>query len=153
MINIEKLWKLVKNAEFVEIGFVSEGGTPNIRKTFIQREYRSLDRHFISTNTSSFHVGQLAKNSRACLYYSNEKAFEAVCFYGEAVIHHEREYKEFFWHSGDERYYPKGIDDEDYCIIEFRAEYGEYYHNGEKHSVTADEIKNSGLKAEPFPYV
>ncbi len=61
MTDLTNVWKLISNAEFVELGFIDDNGMPNIRKVYIQREYRSLDRHFISTNTSSFHIEQLAK--------------------------------------------------------------------------------------------
>jgi general stress protein 26 len=32
------------------------------------------------------------------------------------------------WFPGAEIYYPKGVDDEDYCVYEFTAEWGNYYH-------------------------
>ncbi len=152
MFNLTDVWSLISSAEFVELGFVDERGMPNIRKVFIQREYRSMDRHFVSTNTSSFHVKQLARDNRACLYYNDEKAFKGLCLYGTVVIHYEREYKAFFWHDGDEKYYPNGIDDEDYCILEFRAQRGEYYGGMGKHSLTAEELNGSSLGIESFPY-
>ncbi len=154
MSDLTNVWKLIENAQFVELGFVDESGMPNIRKVFIQREYRSLDRHFISTNTSSFHIRELAKNNRACLYYSADKAFEGLCLYGTVILHYEREYKEYFWHDGDERYYPNGIDDSDYCILEFRAEYGAYYNNMKKPKITLEDINVNTvtLGIEPFPY-
>ncbi len=152
MQNISEAWQLISNAEFVELGFVDDKGMPNIRKVFIQREYRSLDRHFISTNTSSYHVSQLANNSSACLYYNDEKAFQGLCLYGRVILHYEREYRQYFWHEGDEIYYPRGVEDDDYCILEFRAEYGEYYGNMGKQQLTAEEICGNSLGIAAFPY-
>ncbi len=154
MKDLSEVWNLIKNAEFVDIAYIRNNNMPSIRKTFIQREYRSLSRHFISTNTSSDHVKQLSYNNNACLYYSNEKDFEGLCLYGTVLIHSEKEYKEFFWHNGDERYYPHGIDDEDYCILEFAAECGAYYHNTQKLTFTASDIAEFTKMAdiEEFPY-
>ena len=81
----------------------------------------------ISTNTSSAHIKTLLKNDKVCIYFSDDKTFEGVCFYGKAIVHFEREYKELLWNEGDEKYYPKGIDDEDYCILEIVADSGRYY--------------------------
>ncbi len=125
----------------MDISFKTESGRFNYR-------------HFISTNTSSFHIKQLAKNNKACLYYSADKAFEGLCLYGKAILHYEKEYKEYFWHNGDERYYPNGIDDDDYCILEFQAEYGEYYNNMKKPRITLEDITENTLALDiaPFPY-
>ena len=35
--------------------------------------------------------------------------------------------RELLWNDGDEKYYPLGMDDPDYCVIEFTAERAEYY--------------------------
>ena len=39
----------------------------------------------------------------------------------------DREHKEMLWRDGFEMYYPNGIDDEDYCVLRFKAEKGNYY--------------------------
>ena len=74
-------------------------------------------------------------------YFSDDKTFEGVCFYGKAIVHFEREYKELLWNEGDEKYYPKGIDDEDYCILEIVAETGRYYRFDGKGDLTYEEIR------------
>ncbi len=147
---IEKAWELIQRSGFVEIGFVDETGMPNIRKTYIQQEYKSVKRHFISTNTSSYHVRQLMQNNKACLYYSDSETFEGLCLYGTVKLHFERDYKQFFWHEGDEKYYPDGIDDEDYCILEFCAETARYYGSMGKHVISADEIDSNRLDIPEF---
>ncbi len=149
---LKEAWELIKRSDFVELGFVDESGMPNIRKTFNLKEYRSISRHFISTNTSSFHVQELLKNNRACLYYSDSNTFQGLCLYGTITVHFEREYKQFFWNEGDEIYYPKGIDDEDYCILEFQAECGQYYGGLEKHEIKREDIDDRLLEIAPFPY-
>ena len=102
--------------------------------------HKGLGTHLISTNTSSSHVKSLLKNSNACLYFSDDTSFEAVCLYGKAEISTDRHYKELLWNEGDEKYYPGGIDDEDYCVIVFTAESGRYYRADGKADLSAGAI-------------
>lgn len=45
-------------------------------------------------------------------------------------------------------YYPKGVDDEDYCVLEFRAERGRYYKYGDIGNISANELQAYDEKAE-----
>ena len=76
----------------------------------------------------------------ACLYFSDPEAFEGLCLYGKIVLHFEREYKELLWNPGDEKYYPGGIGDPDYCIMEFIADSARYYRYDGKGELTQDEL-------------
>jgi general stress protein 26 len=100
-----------------------------------------LGRHLISTNTSSAHVQSLLKNGNACLYFCDDSAFEGLCLFGKFVTHFEREYRELLWNEGDEKYYPKGVEDDDYCILEFIAEGGRFYRYDGKGDLSASEIE------------
>lgn len=75
-----------------------------------------------------------------CLYFSDDNSFEGICLFGRAETHFEREYKQLLWNDGDEKYYPKGIDDEDYCILEFVADSGRYYRYDGKGDLSKAEI-------------
>lgn len=146
----DNAWGLVKRSAFCDLGFIDENGMPNIRKVFNIWQYRSLSKHFISTNTSSEKVKSLLKNNTACLYYSDSDHFEGLCLYGKVIVHFENEYKRFFWNAGDEKYYPSGYEDADYCILEFRAEYGQYYGNGQKEKLVISQIDEAALGILPF---
>ena len=74
------------------------------------------------------------------MYFSDDSAFEGFCLFGNAVVHFERKYKELLWNDGDEKYYPKGVDDEDYCILEFIAESGRFYRYDGKGDLSASEM-------------
>jgi general stress protein 26 len=71
---------------------------------------------------------------------SDDVRFEGLNLTGEAVIHTERPWKELLWHEGDEKYYPAGIDDEDYCILEFTAREGRFYRFDGKGTVSAADM-------------
>ena len=135
----DEIMNLIDRSLFAEIGYTDEEGRQNIRKTFCVW-HKGLGGHLISTNTSSSHIKDLLKKDNVCIYFSDDAAFEGICLFGKAVIHFDREYKELLWNEGDEKYYPGGIDDEDYCILEIKAQTGRYYRYDGKGDLTCEEI-------------
>ncbi|WP_024862175.1 pyridoxamine 5'-phosphate oxidase family protein [Ruminococcus flavefaciens] len=135
----DEIKALIDRSLFASLGYTDENGRQNIRRVFCVW-HKGLGKHLISTNTSSSHVQSLLKNGSACLYFADDTTFEAVCLCGKANISFDRKYKELLWNEGDEKYYSKGIDDEDYCIIEFIAESGRYYRFDGKADITAHDI-------------
>ena len=122
----DEIMNLIDRSLFATIGYTDGDGRPNARRVFCVW-HKGMGRHLISTNTGSSHVQCLMQRGDACLYFSDDAAFEGVCLYGRATPRFEREYRALLWNEGDEKYYPKGIDDPDYCILEFVAESGRYY--------------------------
>ena len=132
---------LIDRSLFASLGYTDENGRQNIRRVFCVW-HKGLGTHLISTNTSSSHVQSLMKNGNACLYFSDDNSFEAVYLYGKAEVSRDRKHKELLWNEGDEKYYPKGIDDEDYSVIIFTADSGRYYRSDGKADLTSDEISS-----------
>ncbi|MBP0970426.1 MAG: pyridoxamine 5'-phosphate oxidase family protein [Oscillospiraceae bacterium] len=143
----DELAALVNRSLFAEIGYTDEQGRQNIRKVYCVW-HKGLGRHLISTNTSSAHVQSLLHNSNACLYFSDDAKFEGLCLYGRAEIRTERAYKELLWNPGDEKYYPQGIDDPDYCVIEFIADAGRFYRFDGKGTLSAETLAASSAGRE-----
>jgi general stress protein 26 len=85
-------------------------------------------------------VRSLRKNGSACLYFADDNTFEGLCLFGNAVAHFESSYRELLWNEGDEKYYPLGVDDPDYCVIEFTADRAEYYRYDGKGALDAEAI-------------
>lgn len=135
-----EIMALIDRSLFATMGYTDESGRQNVRRVFCVW-HKGLGRHLISTNTSSAHVQSLMKNADACLYFADDDAFEGLCLYGKFAVHFEREYKQLLWNDGDEKYYPKGVDDEDYCILEFIAESGRFYRYDGKGNLSAAEIQ------------
>lgn len=135
-----EIMDLVNRSLFAVIGYTDAADWQNVRKVFCVW-HKGLGRHLISTNTSSSHVQSLRKDGNSCLYFSDDSTFEGLCLFGRTVIHHERMFRELLWNDGDEKYYPNGIDDEDYCILEFVAESGRYYRFDGKGDLSAAEIE------------
>ena len=135
----DEIKHLIDRSLFASLGYTDEDGRQTIRRVFCVW-HKGIGAHLISTNTSSSHVQSLLKNGSACLYFSDDTKFEAVCLYGTAEVSTDRKYKELLWNEGDEKYYPKGIDDEDYCVIVFTADSGRYYRFDGKADLTAGDI-------------
>ena len=135
----DELMDLIDRSLFATLGYVDAQGRPNVRRVFCTW-HKGLGRHLISTNTSSSHVQTLLRNDAACLYFSDDAAFEGLCLFGRCIIHRDREFKALLWHDGDEKYYPRGIEDEDYCVMEFTADGGRYYRYDGKGDLSREDI-------------
>ncbi|MCL2080465.1 MAG: pyridoxamine 5'-phosphate oxidase family protein [Oscillospiraceae bacterium] len=132
--------KLRKNSKFAYVGSVSEEGFPQIKCMFTIKS-DDTQTHYFSTNTSSKRVAQFLSNPKASVYYCNELMFKGAMFTGTMEVCKDRETKERFWNKGDEKYYPKGVDDEDYCILKFTAESVNYYHGLANTTLSIEEEK------------
>ena len=143
----DALAALVNRSLFADLGYIDEQGRPNIRKVFCVW-HKGLGQHLISTNTGSAHVQSLMQNGKACLYFSDEAAFEGLCLYGKVIPHFEPEYRALLWNAGDEKYYPQGVSDPDYCVLEFSAESGRNYRYDGKGTLSEETLAASGAGKE-----
>ena len=135
----EEIKRLIDRSLFADLGFIGDDGHPAIRRVFCVW-HRGVGAHLISTNTSSGHVRRLAEDSSACMYFADSETFEGVCLTGRAVPTRDESLRRLLWNDGDEKYYPLGVDDPDYCIIEFTAERADFYRYDGKGTLTAAEI-------------
>ena len=139
--------EFIRGAAFADLGFLDERGRPSIRRVFCTW-HRGIGGHLISTNTSSSHVRRLMRDGAACLYFANEARFEGVCLTGRAMVRTDRAHREMLWHDGDVKYYPGGVDDEDYCVVEFLADGARYYRLGDIGELTGGQIAEWDASAE-----
>ncbi len=123
---LEELYDLVGRSLFAELAYLDETGFPTVRRVFCTW-HQGLGTHLISTNTSSRHVAALRRDGRASLYFADSQRFEGLCLAGEVQVCTDRARRELLWHEGDEKYYPQGVEDQDYCVLEFRARTGRFY--------------------------
>lgn len=125
----DELKSFINTIHFAHIGYNDDNNEPNIKMVFCQY-HKGISNFYISTNTSSIHVQQLKKNSKACLYIDNQDTFQGLMLKGNIIIHHDHEHKAALWTAEDIQYYKNGIDDEDYCVLEFVVDSGRYYSAG-----------------------
>lgn len=142
------LAELVHQSRDMYLGYLTEGGYPAVISVFTIHSPRQAGTYFISTNTSSKHVQCLKNNPKACLYFCDNQKFRGLTLTGTCSVLTDLETKRRFWHEGDEQYYPKGVDDEDYCILHFTAESCRYYLSPGLHEMNASEYKGEFLPSE-----
>lgn len=137
-----EICKLRKEANVAYVGSVNENGFPQI-KGMLVLEHESMKTHYFSTNTSSKRVKQFINNPKACVYYVDDTKdkYKGALFTGTIEVCTDHETKAFLWRNGFEMYYPKGIDDEDYCVYKFTAETVNYYHALTNATLSADELE------------
>jgi general stress protein 26 len=70
---------------------------------------------FVSTNTSSAKIREVADSPWVSAYYSIPSEFKGVCLSGKAVL--DPEARAAVWVEGWEMYYPLGRGDPDYSML------------------------------------
>lgn len=130
---------LRENSQVAYVGSVNENGFPQI-KAMLTVELGDVKVQYFSTNTSSKRAAQFLKNPKASVYYCDEKNFKGALFTGTIEVCTDHETKAMIWHEGDEIYYPKGVDDEDYCVYKFTAETVNYYYGLSNTTLSIDEF-------------
>lgn len=130
---------LRENSSIAYLASVNEEGYPQM-KAMMVFESDDIRVHYFSTNTSSKRVGQLMKNPKASVYYCDNEHFKAALFTGTIEVCTDHDTKASLWRDGCEIYYPKGVDDEDYCVYKFTAETVNYYHGLKNETFSIEEV-------------
>lgn len=129
---LEQINALIDEAEKVIVCSVDENGFPNAKAMF-KMEHEGLKTFLFSTNTSSMRVQQFLQDDKACIYFLGQSKINGLMLKGKMQVRTDHVIKAKLWADGCEIYYPLGIDDPDYCVLEFTAENGNYYYNLSKH--------------------
>jgi len=124
---IQKALALANAAEIVMLGTNGDNGYPHI-KAMLKMENEGLKTIWFSTNTSSKRIAQLKRDPKTCVYFVDFENRMGLMLIGEVEILQDANARERLWREGYERYYPQGIDDPDYSVLRFTAEWGNYYH-------------------------
>ena len=130
--------ELRANSLIAYLASVNEEGYPQV-KAMMVLEHDSMKVHYFSTNTSSKRVGQFLINPKASVYYCEiAGGFKGALFTGTIEVCTDHDTKALLWDDNSWKYYPKGIDDEDYCVYKFTVETVNYYH-GQKNTTLSIE--------------
>lgn len=124
---LPEIKNLVESAKIAYISSVDKSGYPNT-KAMLALQHDDLFIHYFSTNLSAKRTIQYKENSKCCVYFCDEEQFKGLMLVGNIEICTDKEHKTMLWREGFEVYYPKGIEDEDYCVLKFTAFKGNYYH-------------------------
>lgn len=140
--NAEKLnemKELLQHAKIAYVSSVCETGHPNT-KAMLVLERDNFVTHYFSTNFSAKRTQQFLHNPKACIYFCRENEFKGLMLVGSMQVLTDHDHKARLWREGFEIYYPKGIDDEDYCVFKFTAESGNYYHGLQNETFSLEEM-------------
>ncbi|QVK17928.1 pyridoxamine 5'-phosphate oxidase family protein [Mycoplasmatota bacterium] len=121
--------EIIDNCQVSMISSVDSEGYPNTKAMLPPRKRDGIKRFYFSTNTSSIRVKQFKENQKASIYFYDHSKFKGIMFKGRMEVVSDLKAKEMIWRDGDELYYPKGIRDDDYCVLIFKAESARYYEN------------------------
>ena len=124
---IREALALASRSNIAMLGTNGDNGYPNI-KAMIKMENEGLNRIWFSTNTSSKRIGQLVRNSKACVYFVDFEQWMGLMLVGDVEVLQDRESRQRLWREGFEKYYPLGVTDPDYSVLRFTAQWGNYYH-------------------------
>lgn len=119
--------KLVESCTNAMVGSNGADGFPNI-KAMIKCEAEGLKTFWFSTNTSSKRVAQFKQNEKACIYFVDQEQYKGLMLVGKMEVLSDHASRARLWKDGCEIYYPLGVDDPDYSVFRFTAEWGNYYH-------------------------
>lgn len=136
----EKSKELLQLADAAYVTTVNQQGFPETRAMFNLRrteQFPGLTAFFageddftvyLTTNTSSRKIAQLADNARTSVYYCRTEDWRGLNLIGEMTIVNDRAVRERLWQKGWELYYPAGPDDPDYCVLMMKPTEARYYH-------------------------
>lgn len=125
----ETISKLIAKTSMTILSYIDSDGYPVSRAMLPPREYDGIKRFWFTTNTSSNKITAFRKNAKSSIYFVDKRFFRGVCLSGAMEVLETSEAKQRIWRDGDTMYYPKGVDDPDYCVLCFTAERGRYYSN------------------------
>lgn len=126
---VKTISNLIDKVSVSIISSIDSEGFPNTKAMLPPRKREGIKYIYFSTNTSSIRVKQYLDNPKACVYFYDKRFFRGVMFRGTMEVLKDSKSKEMIWRDGDEIYYPKGVADEDYCVLKFTAQSGRYYSN------------------------
>lgn len=138
---VTQIRNLRQEAQVAYVASVNEDGFPQI-KGMLVLEHDSMKTHYFSTNTSSKRVKQFLNNPKASVYYVDDTKdlYKGALFTGTMEVCTDHDTKAMLWREGFEMYYPKGVNDEDYCVYKFTAETINYYHALSNTTLSIDEL-------------
>jgi len=128
----QKAETLYKKVTAINLSCVGEDGYP-LTKAVVPGKYRkTLDEMYFTTNTSSAFASAVAKNSKASVYFYEQKLtkWQGCYLKGEMEIVTDIKIKEKYWiEKFKDAYAEKSFTDPDFCLLRFVPKQGRLYAN------------------------
>ena len=135
----QEIMDLINRSLYADLAYIDEAGKPVVCR-FYCVWHKGIGHHIMSTGTVHKHSQCLMRGGDACLYFGDESNCANVSLSGRAYVRQDHGLKALLWFEGDEHFFPLGVDDPTYCVIEFEAEALRYYYEGTKGTRNAAQI-------------
>ncbi len=113
---LQKAIELLNNSNLVSLASINENGFPVVCViTRLQNE--GLDKIYFATRTSSKKADNFKANPKASISYYNQD--DGVTLIGKINIIETAEIKKSLWQDWLTNHFPGGVDDPEYCVLEF----------------------------------
>jgi general stress protein 26 len=122
--------ELVNRSTIAYLSTIDSFGFP-FTKAMLNLYHLNLEMICFSTNTSSKRVKQINENSKASVYYCDEKKYVGLLLIGTIKVDRDICMRKSLWFEGSELFYPLGIDDPDYSVLQFKTEKCDLYNGKE----------------------
>lgn len=125
----ETIGAMIDHAFTCFLSYIDRDGYPVTKAMLAPRERDGIRTIWLTTNTSSNKVACFRVCPKASLYIVDRRFFRGVSLSGTVEVLETSEAKARIWREGDERYYPQGVADPDYCVLNLTVKTGRYYSN------------------------
>jgi len=127
MEKIKKALKLVKNGKAL-LGSLCKDNNIKNKKLMMVDKRINLKTYYFSSKYSYKLTKDFIKNNKACIHFNNCIFSKGLMLEGNIEILNDMENKKLIWKNKMEKIYKNGgIDDPDYCVLKFIANYGNIY--------------------------
>ena len=99
---------------------------PEFSEFFLNQE--DIFTIYISTNTASTKVEHLKDNPFMCVYFCDADNFQGFMLGGSVEFVIDIKVKKNIWLDWWTKYYPKGIEDQDYTLLRLNPKTARYYY-------------------------
>ncbi len=125
----EEIIEFIKTKKTSILSSVDEDGFPWSRALIQPRLIEGSTLYF-ATYTSSNKVKHYKNNEKASIYFFEKgKNFQGVMIKGTMEIITDKEIKEKLWIPFYYKFYKKGVNDPEYCILKFESIEAQWFSN------------------------
>lgn len=117
----------IQSSGICMVSYISTEDYPTTKALMMPRKMEPQGVYWFSTVNRSTKVDGYRRNSKASVYFVDQVKFIGVSLSGIMEVIDDPVIKRSFWVTGDEMFYPHGIDSDDYVILKFTAETGRLY--------------------------
>ena len=121
---MKKAEALMKNSEIASLTSIEENGYPRTAP-MCSLKTEGIDVVWFSTGTNSHKTKNYLANPKASVSYCLDG--NSISLIGDMEVVEDKQIKTSLWVDWFIKHFPLGIDDPNYCILKFKANYIQIY--------------------------